>query len=108
LIYRIDDELFFANTAFFVRDVQQRLASSEPPAHAVVIDAEGISDIDTTATQQLGELLDHLDAVGIEVSWARVRRPVLDMLERSGLIDRIGTDHIFLEIDDAVNDFLDS
>jgi len=108
LIYRIDDELFFANTAFFVRDVQQRLASSEPPAHAVVIDAEGISDIDTTATQQLGELLDHLDAVGIEVSWARVRRPVLDMLERSGLIDRIGTDHIFLEVDDAVNDFLDS
>jgi len=30
------------------------------------------------------------------------------MLWRSGLLDRIGKDHIFLEIDDAVNDFLDS
>ena len=108
LIYRIDDELFFANTAFFVRDVEQRLAASEPPAHALLIDAEGISDIDTTAIQQLGELLDHLDAVDIEVSWARVRRPVLEMLERSGLLDRIGKDHIFLEVDDAVNDFLGS
>jgi hypothetical protein len=61
-----------------------------------------------TRTHQLGELLDHLDAVKIEVSWARVRRPVLDMLERSGLLDRIGKDRIFLEVDDAVNDFLGS
>jgi SulP family sulfate permease len=61
-----------------------------------------------TRIQQLGELLDHLDAIDIEVSWARVRRPVLDMLERSGLLDRIGKDHIFLEVDDAVNDFLGS
>jgi hypothetical protein len=37
-----------------------------------------------------------------------VRRPVLDTLERSGLLDRIGKDHIFLEVDDAVNDFLGS
>jgi SulP family sulfate permease len=73
----------------------------------LLIDAEGMSDIDTTATQQLGELLDDLDAVGIDVSWARVRQPVIDMLERSGLMDRIGSDDIFLEADDAVADFLD-
>jgi SulP family sulfate permease len=73
----------------------------------LLIDAEGMSDIDTTATQQLGELLDDLDAVGIDVSWARVRQPVIDMLERSGLMDRIGSDDIFLEVDDAVADFLD-
>ena len=108
LIYRIDDELFFANTAFFVRDVEQRLAASEPPASTLVVDAEGMSDIDTTATQQLEELLDGLDAAGIDVSWARVRQPVLDMLERSGLLDRIGEDHIFLEVDDAVAAFRDS
>ena len=107
LIYRIDDELFFANTAFFVRDVEQRLAESEPPAETLLIDAEGMSDIDTTATQQLGELLDTLDAAGVDVSWARVRQPVFDMLERSGLMKRIGEDHVFLEVDDAVANFLD-
>ena len=106
-IYRIDDELFFANTAFFVRDVEQRLAESEPPAETLLIDAEGMSDIDTTATQQLGELLDTLDAAGVDVSWARVRQPVFDMLERSGLMKRIGEDHVFLEVDDAVANFLD-
>ena len=102
LIYRIDDELFFANAAFFVRDVKARLAHSDPAAGALVIDAEGVSDIDTTAIEQLGELLDDLAAAEIEVAFARVRKPVRDMLDRSELLERIGTDRIFLEVDDAV------
>jgi len=107
LIYRIDDELFFANTAFVVNDIQRRLSVSEPPAATLLIDAEGMSDIDATAIQQFGELLDDLDSVGIDMSWARVRQPVLDMLRRTGLLDRIGEDHIYLEVDDAVADLLD-
>ena len=106
LIYRIDDELFFANTAFFVRDVQHRLVTSDPPANTLLIDAEGMSDIDTTATQQLGELFDELDGAGIDVLWARVRQPVHDMLDRAGLTDRIGEDNVFLEVDDAVTSYL--
>jgi SulP family sulfate permease len=102
LIYRIDDELFFANAAFFVRDVKARLVASDPPAAVLIIDAEGMSDIDTTAIQQLDELLDNLAAAEIAVSLARVRKPVRDMLERSGLLDRIGHDRIFLEVDHAV------
>ena len=102
LIYRIDDELFFANAAFFVRDVKARLASTDPLPGALVIDAEGVSDIDTTAIEQVEELLDNLDAAEIEVAFARVRKPVSEMLDRSGLLERIGTDRIFLEVDDAV------
>jgi len=102
LIHRIDDELFFANAAFVVRDITARLIASDPPADALVIDAEGVSDIDTTAIQQFGELLDELDSAEVAVSMARVRQPVMEMLKRSGLIDRLGEDAIFLEVDDAV------
>lgn len=105
LIYRIDDELFFANAAFFVQDVKTRLASHDPLPSALVIDAEGVSDIDTTAIEQLGELLDDLAAAEVEVALARVRKPVNDMLGRSGLLERIGTDRVFLEVDDAVAHF---
>ena len=91
----------------FVPGVASIATESEPPAETLLIDAEGMSDIDTTATQQLGELLDTLDAAGVDVSWARVRQPVFDMLERSGLMKRIGEDHVFLEVDDAVANFLD-
>jgi SulP family sulfate permease len=106
LIHRIDDELFFANAAFVVRDTKQRLYESDPPANALVIDAEGVSDIDATAIQQLEEFLDELEHADVSVSMARVRQPVRDMLERSGLIDRIGEDTIFLEVDDAVERYL--
>ena len=105
LIYRIDDELFFANAAFVVRDVTERLVASDPPATALLIDAEGVSDIDTTAVQQLGELLDDLDEAGVAVTFARVRQPVRDMLERAGISGRLGGDAVFLEVDDAVEHF---
>jgi SulP family sulfate permease len=106
LVYRIDDELFFANAAFFVRDVKEKLVASDPPATALVIDAEGVSDIDTTAIQQLDELLDDLDDADVAVAFARVRKPVRDMVQRSGMLDRLGGDDaIFLEVDDAVEHF---
>jgi SulP family sulfate permease len=105
LIYRIDDELFFANAAFVGRDVRARLVAAEPPAQALVIDAEGVSDIDTTAIQELGDLLDDLAAADVDVAFARVRQPVRDMLARSKLIDRVGTQSVFLEVDDAVEHF---
>ncbi len=103
LIYRIDDELFFANAAFFVRDVTRRLLESDPAATALVLDLEGVSDIDTTAVQQLDELLDDLAAADVGVTMARVRQPVIDMLERSGMLDRLGPEAVFLEVDDAVD-----
>jgi MFS superfamily sulfate permease-like transporter len=105
MIYRIDDELFFANAAFFVRDVKERLVASDPPDDALVLDLEGVSDIDTTAVQQLNELLDELEEADVTVSLARVRQPVHDMLERAGIIDRLGEHAVFLEVDDAVDAF---
>jgi SulP family sulfate permease len=105
MIYRIDDELFFANAAFFVRDVTARVVSAHPPATALVLDMEGVSDIDTTAVQQLDELLEDLDTAKVEVAFARVRQPVLQMFDRAGITDRVGDDAVFLEVDDAVAHF---
>jgi SulP family sulfate permease len=104
-IYRVDDELFFANAAFVCRDIRQRLSESEPPDSWLLMDAEGVSDIDTTALDELNELLEDLEHSGVGVSLARVRRPVLDMLERSGLLGRIGEANIHLEVDDGVRAF---
>lgn len=106
LIYRVDDELFFANASYITHDIRQRLVASDPPATALVFDAEGVSDIDSTAIQELGELVSDLDAAGVEVSFARVRKPVREMIQRSGIGDRIGHHAQFHEVDDAVAHFL--
>ena len=85
--------------------MKSRLIASDPPATALVIDAEGVSDIDTTAIQQLEQLLGEMAEAQVQVAFARVRRPVVDMIERSGLRDRVTDDAIFLEVDDAVHHF---
>jgi sulfate permease, SulP family len=105
LIYRIDDELFFANAAFFVEDVKGRITAAELPVHSLIIDAEGVSDIDATATMALSELLEDLEEANVHISFARLRQPVREMFERAGLLDRIGADNIYLEVDDAVEAF---
>ena len=79
-----------------------RLVASDPPATALVIDAEGVSDIDTTAIQQLEELLEDLAKADVDVAFARVRQPVTKMLERAGLDGH----RVFLEVDDAVEHFV--
>lgn len=108
MIYRVDDEMFFANASFVMRDVRRRLVEADPPVSALVFDAEGVSDIDTTAIAQLADLVADLDAANVEVSFARVRKPVRDMIERAGLRDRVGEHAVFLEVDDAVQHFLRS
>ena len=106
MIYRVDDEMFFANASFVMRDIRRRLVEADPPVSALVIDAEGVSDIDTTAIAQLVDLVTDLDAADVEVSFARVRQPVRDMIERAGLRDRVGEHAVFLEVDDAVQHHL--
>jgi SulP family sulfate permease len=106
LIYRVDDELFFANATFVMEDIKRRLVESDPPATALVLDAEGVSDIDTTAIQALHDLVLELEAADVDVTFARVRRPVHDMIERSGLRDSLGEHAVFLEVDDAVDNYL--
>jgi MFS superfamily sulfate permease-like transporter len=81
LVHRIDDELLFANAAFFVRDVKARLSESDPRAEVLIIDAEGMSDIDTTAIEQLGELFGDLGS-GRRAPHMRARR---------GHLRRVGT-----------------
>ena len=106
LIYRVDEELFFANAAFVVEDIKEHLLALDPPATAMVLDAEGVSDIDSTAIEAIADLVAELKAADVEISFARVRKPVQDMIERSGLADRIGKQVSFLEVDDAVAHFV--
>ncbi len=44
---------------------------------------------------------DDLDGAEIGVSFARVRQPVRNTLERSKLMDRVGEERVLPEVDDA-------
>jgi MFS superfamily sulfate permease-like transporter len=55
VIYRFDAPLFFANAKTF-RDEVMRLAQADPPPAWIVIAAEPVTDVDTTASDVLEDL----------------------------------------------------
>ena len=72
----------------------------------VVVAAEPITDIDTTAADMLDELLDELEAAGITLVFAEMKGPVKDKLKRFGLFTRFGADFFFPTVGAAVASYL--
>jgi sulfate permease, SulP family len=95
LIARPDATLFYAN-AELVRDaIEQAVTSSSGPVHAVVLVLDANDDLDITSTEQLEKLTDTLHGKNVALGLAHVHGPALQMAQRSGLLAKIGPDHIF-------------
>jgi high affinity sulfate transporter 1 len=104
VIYRFDAPLFFANAKTF-RDEVRRLANSEPKPTWIVIAAEPVTDVDTTASDVLEELDASLNADGISLVFAELKDPVRRKIERYGLTRTIDPRHFFPTIESAVAAF---
>jgi MFS superfamily sulfate permease-like transporter len=104
VIYRFDAPLIFANAKTF-RDAILRLAKAEPKPQWIVIAAEPITDVDTTASDVLEELDELLNEQGINLVFAELKDPVRRKIERYGLTRTIDPGHFFPTVDSAVDAF---
>jgi high affinity sulfate transporter 1 len=104
VIFRFDAPLFFANVRAF-REQIRRFAAADPPPHWIVIAAEPITDVDTTAADTLEDLDEELNAKGINLVFAELKEPVREKLERYELIGPLNPRHFFATIDEAIAAF---
>ena len=93
-VIRFDGPLFFANTGYFNDTVLDRVAA-KPDLKYVIIDAEGINEIDATGEEMLHELDKRLQSVGIELLIARAKKQIMDILRRTGFVEAMGTERFF-------------
>jgi len=104
-IYRFDGPLFFANANTF-RDSVLQLATvttpGEPATKWIVVAAEPITDIDTTAADMLSDLDQRLNVAGVHLVFAELKTPVRRKVERYELTDVIDPAHFFGTIGEAV------
>lgn len=105
IVYRFDAPLFFANAQHFLDRIRALVAEADPPAKFVLLDAEQISDIDTTGTDSLIAVVDELHNAGIVFGLARTTRAIRETLEPAGVIDRIGHENIFTRVEIGVEEF---
>ena len=106
VIYRFDGPLFFANAKTF-RDEIRRLTRADPAPTWIVIAAEPVTDIDTTASDILEELDQTLNAQGISLVFAELKDPVRHKIERYGLTRTIDPHHFYPTIESAIAAFRD-
>jgi len=93
-LIRFDGSLYFANTGYFEDKILERVAL-KPDLKFVIIDAEGINSIDSTGEEMLGMLTERLHEAGVELLFARAKKQLWDTFERTGLIDKMGREHMF-------------
>ncbi len=106
LLYRFDAPLFFANADLFAMRLLRTLDGRAEPTRWVIVAAEPITDIDTTAAEVLAELLLELRRRGITLAFAELKGPVKDRLRQYGLYDDVGDEHIFPTLGTAIDAYL--
>ena len=94
VLFRFDAPLFFANSRTF-RDQVRRLAKAEPTPAWIVVAAEPITDVDTTAADMLEDLDEVLNAQGISLVFAELKDPVRRKIEQYELTRTIDPAHFF-------------
>jgi high affinity sulfate transporter 1 len=106
LLYRWDAPLFFANADVFEERLTKAIAAAPTPVRRVVVTAEPMTDVDTSAADVLERVHRMLAADGVELAFAEMKSPVTDQLERYGLLDVLGRHLFFPTIGTAVRDYV--
>jgi SulP family sulfate permease len=105
VVYRFDAPLFFANADVFKEDIRGAVEHAPEPVRMVIVNAEGITDLDVTGAEMLSSLLDWLNDRDVSVSFARVRTALRDTMRAQGFEDRLGPEQFHLRVLDAVEAF---
>ncbi|TFD29017.1 SulP family inorganic anion transporter [Cryobacterium cryoconiti] len=104
VIVRFDAPLFFANGGIFDDYVRRIVTEAGSDVRTVILAAEPITDIDTTAVEELLELDDFLASRGITLIFAEMKGPVKDHLRDYGLARRFPPERFADTVGEAVDE----
>jgi SulP family sulfate permease len=91
---RFDSSLQFFNVAHF-EDAVLKLLRQAPDARYILIAAHGINHLDGSGVEIIYSLSRQLRESGVTLVFSGLKMQVLEVMERTGLIETIGRDNIF-------------
>lgn len=105
LIFRFDSALYFANVAFFRESLDEKIRRRGEELKLVILDASAMPSIDSTGMAALEELIRGLESREVGFFLAGVLGPVRDKLQTCGVIDKLGRDHFFFDVAEALEEY---
>ncbi len=105
LLFRFDAPLFFANADVFLERVVDLVDEHKDTAW-VVVTAEPVTDVDSTAADMLQRLHDELQRRHLTLAFAELKGHVRDVLDRFRLVDLIGANRFYRTVGEAVKAYV--
>ena len=106
LMIRFDAQLFFANVHYFKKALLQEVDNKGAALKYVILNAEPVNYIDNTAINQLKKIVEKLNKQDITFKIAGAIGPTRDILHKSGLVNFIGKENIYVRTAEAYADSL--
>lgn len=104
-LYAFGSSMYYANADRLQQEALAIVAAADPPLRWFCIVASAAGDLDYSAAETLRELHGELADRGVTLALCGVHSAVRAELERDGLIDVIGKEHVFSWVDEAVAAF---
>jgi len=102
IIYRFDAPIYFANVEHFRESINQKIEKHGDALELIILDASAINSIDSTGVHMLTDLIDDLNRQGVRFYIAGAIGPVRDKLKKSGVVELMGKDTYFFDVNDAL------
>lgn len=105
LIIRFDAQLYFGNTSYFKNQLYKYIGENENQLKAVILNAEAINYVDSTAAHMLRKVINEIKSRGIRFYIAGAIGPTRDILFSSGIADMVTKEYLFVRVREAVEHF---
>lgn len=102
LIIRFDAQLYFGNKEYFKKELLELLQGKGSEIRYVILNAEAVNYIDSSAVHMLRQLITELKNMNIKLVIAGAIGPARDILYHSGIIEDIGKENLFVKTFEAL------
>jgi SulP family sulfate permease len=102
LIVRLDGPIYFANVDYIKDNLDHWLEDRKGKIQSILFNMESVISLDSTGVHALATWLSDWRDQGIDLYLTGAKGPVRDVLNRWGLIERIGAEHMFMDDQTAV------
>jgi len=99
---RFDGALRFVNVSYFENAIL-KLERDNPEIEHILIQCSGINEIDASGVDMLSNLITRFKSNGITLCFSGLKKQVQEVMDRTGLSQRIGQDNLFATDQEAID-----
>lgn len=103
LVVRFDSHLYFGNVAFFKDQMEGMMTERGEVLKLFILDANSINSVDSSGMHALEEVLEFCKTNDTLFYMTSVKGPVRDTFKRTHFTEKLGKNHFFLDIQNALD-----